>query len=89
MQVSAPGNSMRSSMMGRFSSQSVSPVMTSLRPATAMISPVLATFDVLTVVGVHHEQAPDALLPAFVRAQSIRSSLQNATGHQQKASQLT
>ena len=34
---------MRSSMMGFFSSHSVSPVMTSFRPATAMMSPVLAT----------------------------------------------
>ena len=35
---------MRSSMTGYFSSHSVSPVTTSLRPATAMMSPARASF---------------------------------------------
>ncbi len=40
--------------------------------------------DVLSVVGVHHQQAPDALLLALVRAQRVCASLQDATAARQE-----
>lgn len=38
--------------------------------------------DVLAVVGVHHQQTPDALLLALVRAQRVRSRLKNPAAAQ-------
>lgn len=41
--------------------------------------------DVLAVVGVHHQQTPDALLLALVRAQRVRSRLKNPAAAQGKS----
>ena len=53
---------MRSSRIGAFGSHTVSPVVASLRPAAATISPATRLLEALALVGVDAEQARDLLL---------------------------
>ena len=88
MQVSAPGNSMRSSMMGCFSSHSVSPVMTSLRPATAMMSPVLATLMSSRLLACIMSRRPiRSFLPLFAHSAYVPAS-RTPLGINRKVTQL-
>ena len=56
---------MDSSTMGCFSSQSVSPVVVFLRPTAAAMSPEYTCVDILTVVGMHLQDAAHALALAL------------------------
>ena len=56
----------RSSTIGAFSSQSVSPVRVSRRPTAAQMLPRVDLLDLLALVGVHAQEAADAL--ALARA---------------------
>ncbi len=60
--MTGSGNSIFSRMMGFAGSHSVSPVVVFFSPHSAMMSPASRPFDVLAVVGVHHQHAADALL---------------------------
>ena len=58
---------MRSSTIGCARSQSVSPVVVFLRPRPATMSPAYDDVDVFAVVGVHLQDAADALLAVLGR----------------------
>jgi hypothetical protein len=53
-------------MIGLSSSHSVSPVVVSLRPMAAAMSPARTSSDLLALVGVHLQQAADALALVLV-----------------------
>ena len=67
MSMTGSGNSIRSRMIGCFSSQSVSPVVALLRPTTAQMSPARHSLDLFALVGAHLHQAADALSLALRR----------------------
>jgi hypothetical protein len=60
------GNSIFSRVIGCSRSHSVSPVMTSLRPTAAAMSPARTSLISVRVVGVHLQQAADALVLPLV-----------------------
>ena len=67
---------MRSRMMGAFSSQSVSPVMTSLRPATAMMSPVRAILTSSRLFACIISRRPmRSFLPLFAHSAYVPASI--------------
>jgi hypothetical protein len=65
--ITGSGNSMRSSVMTFVGSHSVSPVVASLRPTAAAMSPARTSLISSTLVGVHLQDATDALLAALDR----------------------
>ena len=68
-EITGSGNSMRSSTIGCAGSQSVSPVVVFLRPTAATMSPAKTRVLVLAVVGVHLQDAADALLAVLGRVE--------------------
>ena len=59
--MTGSGNSMRSRTIGSLRSHSVSPVVVSLKPRPATMSPVVGDVEVLALVGVHQQDAAEAL----------------------------
>ena len=62
--MTGSGKEILSRRIGCSGSDSVSPVKVSLRPTMAAMSPAYTSLELLAVVGVHLEDAPDPLLLA-------------------------
>ena len=64
IEMTGSGKIMRSSVMTWSCEHSVSPVVTSFRPTAAAMSPAQHFLDLFALVGVHLQDAADALLLA-------------------------
>ena len=75
IEITGSGNCIDSSTIGWRGSQSVSPVETDLKPTAAMMSPANASAISCALVGVHLEQATDALLAVAAHVQDLVARL--------------
>ena len=69
--MTGAGKLIDSSTTGIFGSQMVSPVVTFLRPTAAAMSPGVDLLDLFTLVGVHLQEAADALLRPLVELRTV------------------
>ena len=76
--MTGSGNSIRSRMIGLFGSHSVSPVVVSLRPAMRDDVAGVSRLDVLAVVRMHQQHAPDLFLLVLDRIRDLRRRLELA-----------
>ena len=76
--ITGSGNSMRSSTTWRSTSDSVSPVVVFLSPTSATMSPARASLTSSRRVGVHLQDAADALALALDRVHHVGAALDHA-----------